>query len=125
MTQEFSSAVRHAAFTAIPRLTGRCHPLTLTPSLINLSEPKTISDGAIKDPDSAWFISFTKFSPVFSLPVGLNYEIASGPLYWTHYTLKRNHFGRSPDTSLQPHGLFLPCSTTVCMYTIQPIKLNF
>ena len=52
---------------------------------------KNISDGAIKNPDSACFISCAKFSSVISLislPGWLNYEIPSGPPFWAHYTLK-------------------------------------
>jgi hypothetical protein len=78
---------------------------------------KTTTDGAIKDQDSACFISSTNFPPMFSLSDRLNYEILNG-----HYTPKQNHFGKSPGTSRHIYDLFLPYLTTVCRSSILPIQ---
>ena len=101
--QDFYSAVRQIIFPAIPQLTVRCHLLTPPSSLVNLmTRKKTITDGAIKDQDSACFISSTNFSPVFSIPDWINYEILNG-----HYTPKQNTFRKSPGNSRHLHDLFL------------------
>jgi hypothetical protein len=41
------------------------------------------------------FISFTNFSPMFSLPEWLNYEILNGPPFWAHYTPQAKPFWKS------------------------------
>jgi hypothetical protein len=123
MIQDFS-VVWQAVFTAIPQLTAQCHLLTFPPSLVNLWNSKIITNSTIKDQDSICLISFTNFSPVFSLPNWLNYEILNEPPFLAHYTRMQTYFGKLPGTSQPLHDLFLPYLTIVCRSSILQIEPN-
>jgi len=122
--QDFSSAVRQAAFKAIPQLAARYHLLTHPPSRVKLMKLKKIlptAQSKIRIPPvlspSPTYLPCSHF-PTF------NYEILNGPPFWVHYTPKQNHFGKSAGI-LQPlHDLFLPHLIAVCRSSVLPIKPN-